>query len=116
MPASPRRSGPKGTMSIKGVFAAATTLGFLATLAAPALSSPANAGMSPLSRMETVNAVNREPVQKAKGGGGGGGGGGGHKPGGGGGGTGSNNLAYRGGVGGIGVETAPKLYIVFWGQ
>src|SRR5690349_14440787 len=84
--ASPRRSDQKGTMSIKRVFAAATTLGFLVTLAAPALSSPANANMTPISRMETVNAVNREPVQKAKGGGGGGGG---HKPGGGGGGTGS---------------------------
>src|SRR5439155_12862459 len=34
----------------------------------------------------------------------------GHKHGGG------NNLSYRGGVGGIGVETAPKLYIVFWGS
>jgi len=28
----------------------------------------------------------------------------------------SNNLSYRGGVGGIGVETAPKLYIVYWGS
>jgi hypothetical protein len=28
----------------------------------------------------------------------------------------SNNLAYRGGVGGIGVETAPKLYLVVWGS
>ena len=29
---------------------------------------------------------------------------------------GGNNLSYNGGVGGIGVETAPKLYIVFWGS
>jgi len=27
----------------------------------------------------------------------------------------SNNLSYRGGIGGIGVETAPKVYLVFWG-
>jgi hypothetical protein len=33
-----------------------------------------------------------------------------------GGGGGSNNLSYHGGVGGIGVETAPKLYLVFWGS
>jgi len=26
------------------------------------------------------------------------------------------NLSYHGGVGGIGVETAPKLYLVFWGS
>jgi serine protease len=30
-------------------------------------------------------------------------------------GGGSNNLAYRGGIGGIGVETAPKVILVFWG-
>jgi hypothetical protein len=29
---------------------------------------------------------------------------------------GSNNLAYHGGVGGIGVETAPKVYVVYWGS
>jgi len=41
--------------------------------------------------------------------------GGGHGgPGGGGGGT--VNLLYGGGVGGIGVETAPKVYLVFWGS
>ena len=28
----------------------------------------------------------------------------------------SNNLSYHGGVGGIGVETAPKVYVVFWGS
>jgi serine protease len=28
---------------------------------------------------------------------------------------GGNNLVYRGGVGGIGVETAPKVYLVLWG-
>jgi len=33
-----------------------------------------------------------------------------------GGGGGSNNLAYRGGVGGIGVETAPKVYLVLFGS
>ena len=34
----------------------------------------------------------------------------------GGGGGGSNNLNYHGGVGGIGVETAPKVYLVLWGS
>lgn len=29
---------------------------------------------------------------------------------------GSNNLYYHGGVGGIGVETAPKIYVVMWGS
>jgi serine protease len=28
----------------------------------------------------------------------------------------SNNLSYGGGVGGIGVETAPKVYLVLWGS
>jgi serine protease len=28
----------------------------------------------------------------------------------------SNNLAYGGGIGGIGVETAPKVYLVLWGS
>jgi hypothetical protein len=28
----------------------------------------------------------------------------------------TNNLAYQGGVGGIGVETAPKVYLVLWGS
>src|SRR6478609_5182777 len=28
----------------------------------------------------------------------------------------SSNLSYHGGVGGIGVETAPKVYVVFWGS
>src|SRR6059058_3353432 len=28
----------------------------------------------------------------------------------------SNNLSYHGGVGGIGVETAPKVYLVFYGS
>jgi hypothetical protein len=32
------------------------------------------------------------------------------------GGGGSTNLSYHGGVGGIGVETAPKVYLVFWGS
>jgi serine protease len=27
-----------------------------------------------------------------------------------------NNLSYHGGVGGIGVETAPKIYLVLWGS
>src|SRR5579864_5437895 len=34
----------------------------------------------------------------------------------GGGGSTSANLSYHGGVGGIGVETAPKIYLVFWGS
>lgn len=33
-----------------------------------------------------------------------------------GGGGGSVELTYHGGVGGIGVETAPKVYLVFWGS
>src|SRR5437660_8711908 len=28
----------------------------------------------------------------------------------------TNNLYYHGGVGGIGVETAPKVYLVLWGS
>lgn len=28
----------------------------------------------------------------------------------------SKNLSYHGGTGGIGVETAPKVYLVFWGS
>lgn len=28
----------------------------------------------------------------------------------------SNNLTYHGGVGGIGVETQPQVYVVFWGS
>src|SRR5436190_2196806 len=28
----------------------------------------------------------------------------------------SNNLAYKGGIGGIGVETSPKVYLVLWGS
>ena len=28
----------------------------------------------------------------------------------------SNNLYYHGGTGGIGVETGPKVYVVFWGS
>jgi hypothetical protein len=31
-------------------------------------------------------------------------------------GGGSNNLTYHDGVGGIGVETAPRVYVVFWGS
>ena len=32
------------------------------------------------------------------------------------GGTSGGNLNYHGGTGGIGVETAPKVYVVFWGS
>jgi hypothetical protein len=28
----------------------------------------------------------------------------------------TNNLSYRGGVGGIGIETAPQVYLVLWGS
>jgi hypothetical protein len=28
----------------------------------------------------------------------------------------SNNLYYHGGVGGIGVETSPKIYLILWGS
>jgi hypothetical protein len=28
----------------------------------------------------------------------------------------SSNLTYHGGIGGIGVETAPRVYLVFWGS
>ena len=34
----------------------------------------------------------------------------------GGGGGGSNNLSYRGGIGGTGVEIAPKIYLVLWAR
>ncbi len=30
--------------------------------------------------------------------------------------TASNNLTYHGGIGGIGVEAAPRVYVVFWGS
>jgi serine protease len=30
--------------------------------------------------------------------------------------SGSKNLTYHGGVGGVGVETAPKVYLVLWGS
>lgn len=33
-----------------------------------------------------------------------------------GGGSGSKNLSYHGGIGGIGVETTPKVYLVLWGS
>jgi serine protease len=33
-----------------------------------------------------------------------------------GGGGGTTNLNYHGGTGGVGVETAPKIYLVFWGS
>ena len=33
-----------------------------------------------------------------------------------GGGSGSNKLSYHGGIGGIGVETVPKVYLVLWGS
>ena len=32
------------------------------------------------------------------------------------GGGGTKNLSYHGGIGGIGVETAPKIYLVLWGS
>ena len=75
-------------MSINRVLAAATTLGVVVTLAAPALTSPANAGMTPVTRMATADAANRDRVNGANGGG--------HKPGGGGTGGGTNNLGYQG--------------------
>ena len=28
----------------------------------------------------------------------------------------ANQLSYHGGIGGVGVETAPKIYLVFWGS
>src|SRR5215472_15372251 len=31
-------------------------------------------------------------------------------------GTSGGNLTYHGGTGGVGVETAPKVYLVFWGS
>jgi len=37
-------------------------------------------------------------------------------PGGGGAASTTSNLSYRGGTGGIGVETAPKVYLVLWGS
>ena len=39
----------------------------------------------------------------------------GHGPGGGGG-SGTHNLLYNGGLGGVGVEAAPRVYLVFWGS
>jgi hypothetical protein len=52
-----------------------------------------------LGKLSVMRPLGFKPVQRAK-----------AKP------TRSNNLAYRGGVGGIGVETAPKVYLVLWGS
>lgn len=71
------------------------------TALAPSLAVQANQGPEVLS-----HAIIHETVQAAA-----------HRrnarPGGGGG---SPNLTYGGGVGGIGVETVPKVYLVFWGS
>ncbi len=65
-------------------------------------------GQRPAVVFPTVQAQNQWRVnQKAKGAKGGHG-----KPGG----STSNNLVYGGGTGGIGVETAPKVYLVVWGS
>ena len=70
-----------------------------AALAGAILAAPASASVVPtqphVSYMSTFNKGSH-----------------GHGPGGGG----SSNLSYHGGVGGIGVETAPQVYVVFWGR
>lgn len=90
--------------------------GTFCTFQAQAQSSNANAaagglryltpGQPPVMIHPTVGAS--EAAREAKGSHGGHGGGGG--------GSTSVNLYYHGGVGGIGVETAPVVYVVFWGS
>jgi hypothetical protein len=56
-------------------------------------------GSHALAKLSVMRPLGFKPVQRAK-----------AKP------TRTNNLAYRGGIGGIGVETAPKVYLVLWGS
>ncbi|MDE2235030.1 MAG: hypothetical protein KGL13_07875 [Gammaproteobacteria bacterium] len=58
------------------------------------------AGQPPVVIHRTVEEVQSHPGSHRRGGGGGG----------------SNNLYYHGGTGGIGVETQPQIYLVFWGS
>lgn len=80
------------------VFAVAAGALGLGAATQPALANGANAGHANTSAVSYMRTV---PGAKAAHGHGGGGG--------------SNNLSYHGGVGGIGVETAPKVYLVLWG-
>jgi serine protease len=57
------------------------------------------AGSNAPAKVSVLRPLGFKPVQHAK-----------AKP------TRSNNLAYRGGIGGIGVETAPTVYLVLWGS
>jgi hypothetical protein len=76
--------------ALVGVLATAAALTAAAAPAAPA-SSHAQAKASV---MRTFNGKPNKPVRPRR----------------------TNNLAYQGGVGGIGVETAPKVYLVLWGS
>src|SRR5690242_21943108 len=76
-------------------------VGVLATVGALTGASAARSADSPAthSKMSVMRPLGFEPVQRAS-----------AKP------TRSNNLAYQGGIGGIGVETAPTMYLVLWGS
>jgi hypothetical protein len=75
-------------------------VGVLAVAGALTTSAAARpAGSHALGKLSVMRPLGFKPVQRAK-----------AKP------TRTTNLAYRGGVGGIGVETAPKVYLVLWGS
>jgi hypothetical protein len=80
----------------------------VAVTGAGLVTAPASAGGnhvgSGTTYMKPFNASDANKAAHGHGGGGGGGGGAGV------------NLTYHGGVGGIGVETAPVVYLVFWGS
>jgi hypothetical protein len=75
-------------------------VGVLAIAGALTTSAAARpAGSHAPGKLSVMRPLGFKPVQRAK-----------AKP------TRSTNLAYRGGIGGIGVETAPKVYLVLWGS
>jgi hypothetical protein len=76
-------------------------VGVLAVAGALTTSAAAGpAGSHALGRLSVMRPLGFKPVQHAKP----------ARP------TRSKNLSYHGGVGGIGVETAPKVYLVLWGS
>jgi hypothetical protein len=74
-------------------------VGVLALAGALTASAARPTDSQALGKLSVMRPVGFRPVQGAK-----------ARP------THSNNLSYRGGVGGIGVETAPKVYLVLWGS
>jgi hypothetical protein len=76
--------------ALVGVLATAGALTTAAASAAPGSSQ----AQAKLSVMRTFNGKPSKPVRPRR----------------------TNNLTYQGGVGGIGVETAPTVYLVLWGS